>query len=222
MLDADEFVRFVALVHAARAADDGGDAGGVEQAAFGAENHGAEVSRAAECRDQLGRFAVCVGGKARVGRQLAEADFTLLAHRPHARQHLLFGVGLERLRHFVRVLCRQGADLEVEAAVGGDDVQCLAASDHPGLHRGEGRVEACVVPFRRLETLADPAQFADQFGGVFDGVDPLRRIGRVAGMPVDVATHRQFALVPQHRFQLGGFADDAQQRLDRPLLQFGQ
>jgi hypothetical protein len=68
---------------------------------------------------------VRIGGQAGIRRQLAEANLAVFAHRPHARQHLLLGVGLQLLRDLARILRGQGADLEIEAAIGGDDVQAL-------------------------------------------------------------------------------------------------
>ncbi|MNP29714.1 hypothetical protein D3C76_1227500 [compost metagenome] len=57
LFEADEFIRLVPLIHAARATDHGRNARLVEQPAFRAEGHGAELRRTTDQRQQLRRLA---------------------------------------------------------------------------------------------------------------------------------------------------------------------
>ncbi len=70
------------------------------------------------------------------------------------------------------------------------------------------------------QPLPNPPQFTDQLRRVFDGIHAIRRIRRVARFALHITTHRELALVAEHRFQLGRLADDAQHRFYRALFQY--
>ena len=55
----------------------------------------------------------------------------------------------------------------------------------------------------RSQARADLAQMADQACRVLDGVDPIRRIGRMARCALYMAAHRKLALVPEDRKKQG-------------------
>jgi len=208
-LQADVFIRLVALVHAARAADDRGDARLVEQASFSAEGYRGKVLTLAKQCQQSSGLALRAGRQSRIAGKRAEVNGTGVANGFHPWQEFAFGESLQLQSNLVRIVGRQIAHLEVEAALGWHDVQRPATPDQPGLHGGIGRVEAQIVARRVGQLRSNLAKLTDQRCRILDGIDPLRRVGGVAGRAVHLATHCQLAFVAEHGAHLGGFADQA-------------
>ncbi|MNN57245.1 hypothetical protein D3C81_1722230 [compost metagenome] len=130
-----------------------------------------------------------VGGQPRVGGQRLKRDITGAAARTHHWQQLALRIVAQLLDHLAGIEVRQRPHFEIELALGRHDVQCPAPLNHTRLHGGEWRVEACIVQVRLGQLNADFAQLADQARRVFDGIDALWRVRRVACSTLHLAAH---------------------------------
>ena len=174
LLERHVFVGLVRLRDVARAADDGRDAGALEEPRLGAERdqrrpvlvgetacelHGGIVRTRQECRHLADRL---------------EADPRVGAHGAHRRLERS-GVGTHLGLHRLRVGAGEVAKLVVEAAVRGDDVVGDPAFDHADRSGRVGNVEAWVALAAVAPALGHVGELADDARADLDRVHGLRR-----------------------------------------------
>jgi len=147
--------------------------------------------------------------------RLLEGDAGRGAHPLHLRQQRR-GMAADLRDEGVRVVAREVADLEIEAAVARHDVECGPARDDAGLDRRIGRHEARIERPLVAPAPGEPADVRDDLGRGLDGVDADMGQGRVTLAAVDVAAQALLALVRDHRLHRGGLADDAEPRPHGP------
>ena len=124
----------MALLHAARPADHGGNAGFVEQPPFRAKGHRAEIAGTAKPGNQLSGKPLWIGRQPRVATQRLKTDGGLWTHGLHPWQQLCFGKRLQFRHHLLRIEAGQGPYLEIELTLRRDDIKRRAAMNDAGLH----------------------------------------------------------------------------------------
>ena len=161
--------------------------------------------------------------QARVGQDLLERDPGLGCRGTQRRQHPLARELLDHADEAQRVLARERAELELEAAAVGHDVELRAALDPAHTGGVVRRVEALQERPLGGEALAHRSDPVDDPRGGDHGVGAKVRQGRVRLAAGDAAAVPGLALVAVDQAHQGRFADEAgfgprqlgQERLDQ-------
>ena len=134
LVERHPFVGLVGLRDVAGAAQDGGNAGVVEQRSLGAEGHLVEDRAVVAATAELGDLAVGARVEAGQGGQLFERDAGVGGDGVHFGKEAR-GVGLDLAKEHVGIVERQMAELEPELAIPRHDVERRSALDRADVNR---------------------------------------------------------------------------------------
>jgi hypothetical protein len=143
----------------------------------------------------------------RIAHQLLPRDRRARVSSAHLRQELGLGELLHLGEQRRPILPRQGAELELEAALVRHDIERGAGADDAGGDRAMGRIEALLKRAPRAELEVAPPQADDDLRGDLERVDALMIERGMAGESGHHAGIAGLALVGVGRPHGGGLAD---------------